>query len=99
MRVISNFQSIFYNERKLIDTDKELSPKILDNKISKNFDEILINKEVEISDDKFINDLRSHIIKEVNILKTDKELEEIKFEIQNNNYQIGIEEVTKRILF
>lgn len=65
---------------------------------SKNFDEILINKNNIISENKFVNELKNEIMNDIKNLHSEKDLEELKLQIEEGSYQIGIDEIVRKIL-
>ncbi len=75
-----------------VDFNNELS------KTVKKFDEITINKNKVIPDDKFAEGLKNQIMKEVNEQPSQKALEELKIQIENDTYQVGIDEIARKIM-
>lgn len=64
----------------------------------KNFDEILINKGRDIPEDKFVNELKNEIMNDIKKPHSEKYLEELKLQVQEGSYQIGIDEIIRKII-
>ena len=64
----------------------------------KSFDEILINKCKEIPENKFVSELKNQIMNDIRKPHSQKELEELKLQIEEGSYQIGIDEIVRKII-
>ena len=51
-----------------------------------------------VSDDVFVRQLKEKLLEEVKTPASEKELEEIKMQLEENNYYIGIDEIIKKML-
>lgn len=67
-------------------------------KISQSFDQIILSTKSEVSDEKFVNDLTEKITKEVCSPSSSRDLEEIRSQIEDGTYHIGIDEIAKKMI-
>lgn len=96
MKITSNSISNRYkNTGKVI---KSNFAQMAQTKISKNFDKITISSNTSISEDKFAHELASRISKEVKTATPSYKMEDIKSQIEEGTYQIGLDEVVKKIM-
>lgn len=67
-------------------------------RLNKNFDELLIHSNTAISDEKFLQELPKRISKELKNFTPTYQLEDIKNQIEDGTYRIGLDEVVKKML-
>ena len=65
---------------------------------TKNFDEILISKNEAMPEGMFISELKNRILKEVQAPAPEKNIEEIRCQIEDGSYETGIDEVIRRMM-
>ena len=57
-----------------------------------------IHKSDALPEAKFVNELKNKIMNDVKKSHSEKELEELKLQIEDGSYQIGIDEIIRKIL-
>lgn len=97
MKITSN--NIINNYKNQTDVFKSANINNKNKRISKSFDEIIIQSTANaIPEDKFIKDLTSKISKDVRQQTSSYKLDELKAQIETGTYQIGLDEVANKIL-
>ncbi len=96
MKITPDSNSIYYNT---LHENKNNQVNCVDSSSNvKSFDEILIQKGQAIPEKTFIRNLKNEIMDDVKASHSEKELEELKLQIQEGSYQIGIDELIRKIL-
>ncbi len=97
MKIISNMQSLFLARSHM--TKQDLSSATIASKQQKKFDEIMLQKQEMPDEIQFVNDLKTQIKQELSTTKSQKELEEIKLQVANGAYQVGLEDIVRRMMY
>lgn len=97
MRIVSTMQSLFVGRSHVAKQD--LSSTTIANKQTKKFDEIMLQKQDTPEEGQFVNELKADLKRELSVGKSQKELEEIKLQVANGTYQVGLEDIARRILY
>lgn len=97
MKIISNMQSLFLARSHV--TKQDLSSSTVTSKQTKKFDEIMLQRQQAPDEMQFVNDLKSQMKQELSTTKSQKELEEIKLQVANGTYQVGIEDIARRMMY
>lgn len=97
MRIISNMQSLFVGRSNM--TKQDLSSTAATKQKTQKFDEIMLQRKEILPESQFLNEVKADLKKEISVGKSQKELEEIKLQVANGTYQIGLEDIARRILY
>ena len=99
MKIIPiNIRNLYSCSNEIIKSDSNSlkSPKA--HTCTKNFDEIIIqSRSASVSEDKFFNDVTTNMSKELRTPPSTDKLDELKQQIAEGTYQIGINEIVKKI--
>ena len=96
MKIRTDSNSLYYTNpyknvnRQLNDADYNSS--------IKNFDEIFIHKSQAVPENKFISEVKNKIMNDIKSLHSEKEIEELKLQVEDGSYQIGFDEIIRKIL-
>ncbi len=67
-------------------------------KIIKSFDELIINSNAALPEDKFVKDVSNKILKEISTPSDTYKIESLKAQIEDGTYQIMPEEIIRKML-
>ena len=98
MKIIpTNTRNIYTNSSESIKNDLNTSKDAKVSNRSKSFDEIIIKAKTNVSDEKFISDITATISKELKTPTPSNKLAELKIQIAEGTYQIGVNEIINKI--
>lgn len=80
-------------------TKQDLSSTAATKQKTQKFDEIMLQRKEILPESQFLNEVKADLKKEISVGKSQKELEEIKLQVANGTYQIGLEDIARRILY
>ncbi len=96
MKIVSDSNSVYYNNP---NTNISRRGSVSDGFSNvKSFDEVSIHKSDALPEAKFVNELKNKIMNDIKKSHSEKELEELKLQIEDGSYQIGIDEIIRKIL-
>lgn len=93
MKISNNLFASFANQKINKKPVIQKEPK----KVSSNFDKLILNS-TSISDEKFIGDVTGKLLQEVRTPNSSVKLENIKSEIEKGVYDIGVDEILKKMM-
>lgn len=98
MKIIpTNIRNIYTNNSESIKNDLNTSKDAKVSNRSKSFDEIIIQAKVNVPEDKFISDITTTLSKELRTPTPSNKLDELKMQIAEGTYQIGVNEIINKI--
>ncbi len=97
MKILSNMKALPYH--KLTNTERNASPANVEQSSAKQFDKVMLQRQAAKDDMVFVQDLTAQLMQEISGATATRDLEEMKLQLASDTYQIGFEEIARRMMY
>lgn len=97
MKILSNIKALPYH--KFTSIEKNNPPITVEQSNTKQFDQVMLQRQAAKDDMVFAQDLQAKLMQEISGGTSTRDLEEIKLQLASDTYQIGFEEIARRMIY